>query len=534
MAASERIEERSEPQRPAPSAFARGGWGFPVLSALLLSALAFAHRGLLTLRPRTNVAAPLSSEVENWFFEPSDTSPALVLVLIGWLLYRRRGRLMRTAGASGPVWLTALLFGAGLATFLWALRTDARELQALTVLFEILAAANAFGGRAALRIAVVPAVFLVFALPLPSPLLNAVVWKFQIWTAEYASFLVGLLGMSAFVSGDQIFMSDQTFQIIESCSGMRTIETLTMLTVLMVDLFERRGRHAVSLLLLAPFVAFGINGFRALGLMLNPHSDVAAIHNLQGILMLLAGVLVMYFIDGQLERVFVQARPPRPPRRPHARDAQPDLVPWGVATAGVLVLVGLSLSVTRWELPVRRPGDPAPIIETALAGRPAREAKTDRVFLGQTQLLQVLHREYMHEGRPVSLFVGTGTRTSRYRSFHAPKTAYPGSGWIEEAREVVQTSDGRWREELRLRRGTRRVLVHHWREGTASLGVEALRTALALDVSPLRRESSPIVVRISTPLSRGSDARLAGRARLESFAAQIRPALKQIASPRGA
>ena len=511
-------------------AFEPGGWGFPVVAALCLSGLAFAHRGLLTLRPRTALAAPLTTEVENWFFEPSDTSPALVVALVGWLLYRRRGRLMRTVGRPGAPWLTVLLLGTGLAIFVWALRTDAREIQALTVLFEVLAAAHAFGGTAALRIAAVPAVFLVFALPLPSPLLNAIVWKFQIWTADYAGFLLHLIGQSAFVSGDQIYQSDQTFQIIETCSGMRTIETLAMLAVLMVDLFGRRGWHAVLLLLVSPFVAFWINGFRALALIFNPHSDVAAIHNLQGIVMLLGGVLVLYFIDGGLERVLPQRPAPRPPRVASQPGDRGGLRRWGAAAASVLLLIALSLGVSRWQLPLNRPGDPASLIDAALEGWRGRDAKTDRIFLGQTQFLHTLHRQYRYRAQPVELFVATGVRSSRYRSFHAPKTALPGSGWIVEA-HVTRVLAGRQVEELQVRRGTRRLLIHHWREGTAGLGAEAVRTALALDVSPYRRADHPVVVRLTTPIGPSPRALAAGRERLREFTRQIQPALQHLSSP---
>ena len=110
------------------------------------------------------------------------------------------------------------------------------------------------------------ALLLVFAVPIPAPLLNAVVWKFQLWTAEYSGLLLHLLRQPALVSGDQILRSDQVFQIIEACSGLRTVETLAMLAVLMVDLFRRRGWHAALLVAASLPVGFGINGFRALTL----------------------------------------------------------------------------------------------------------------------------------------------------------------------------------------------------------------------------------------------------------------------------
>jgi hypothetical protein len=37
-------------------------------------------------------------------------------------------------------------------------------------------------------------------------------------------------------------------------------------------------------------------------LIFNPHADIASIHSLQGIAMLLGGVLILYFLDGMFER----------------------------------------------------------------------------------------------------------------------------------------------------------------------------------------------------------------------------------------
>jgi exosortase len=491
-------------------------------------AAAFAHRDLLNYRFRTTLAVPLSADVENWFFEPSDTSPGLVIALVLWLLWRRRRRLARAVGSPGAPALTAAFFGVGLATFFWAMRTGAAEIQALSAFFNTLGMAHAFGGGAALRIAAVPAVFLVFALPVPAPLLNEVVWKFQIWTAEYSGFLLQLLGQSAFVSGDQILQSDKVFQIIESCSGLRTIETLTMLTVLMVDLFRRRGLHAVLLLAAAPPVAFIMNGFRALTLIFNPHSDIASVHNLQGIVMLLAGVLLLYALDGGLDRMLT-SRAPKPASR--AAGGVPRFAP--ALTFGVLAaLVALSF-LPAWALD--RPPKPhlVDLLPRQLDGYDSRDLETDRIFLGQAGFSQLLHREYQREGWKIDVFVARAGLRLRGRSFHSPKTAVPGSGWIVEGSEVREIQ-GRSVLIRVVRRGTRRLMIYHWREGSSGWLEETLRTVLALDASPWAREGSPVVVRLMAPVAARPSSRRATESRLAAFLAQIAPHTGGMVLPEGA
>lgn len=500
----------------------------PGLAAGLgLVAAAFAYRDLLSFRFRTTLAVPLSTDVENWFFEPSDTSPGLVLALVLWLLWRRRRRLMRAVGPGAAPALTWSFFGLGLATFFWAVRTGAAEIQALSALFNTLGLAHAFGGGAALRIAAIPAAFLVFAMPVPAPLLNEVVWKFQLWTAEYAGVLLHLLGQSAFVSGDQILQSDKVFQIIESCSGLRTIETLTMLTVLMVDLFRRRGLHAALLLAAAPPVAFLMNGFRALTLMFNPHSEVASIHNLQGIAMLLAGVLLLYAIDGGLARV-LPSRPPRPARRRPGGVPRPALIATGAVLA---LLVGLSF-LPPW--PLERPRLPhlADQLPREIDGYTSNDIETDRIFLGQAGFSQLLHREYQREGWRIDVFVARAGLSLRNRSFHSPKTAVPGSGWIIEESEMRELA-GRPVLVRVVRRGTRRLLIFHWREGSEGLPQETLRTALALDASPWLRAETPVVVRLMAPVAARPSSRAATESRLVGFLSQIAPHVRSMTTPEG-
>jgi exosortase len=507
--------------------------GALVGAAALAAAASFAHRELLLLEPRTTLEVPLSTDVEAFFFEPSDTSPALVLVFLGWLLFRRRRRLARSVGHRGSPAFTVGCFAIALAVFGWSLAVGAYDLQAIAVFFEVLGIANAFGGRPALRTAAVPALVLGFALPLPAPLLNEVVWKFQIWTADYAGLLLHLLGQPALVSGDQILRSDEVFQIIETCSGLRTTETLGMLAVLMVDLFRRRGAHAVALLLASIPIAFAINGFRALTLIFNPHSNIATIHNLQGIAMLLAAVLVLYGVDGVLERLLPQRRAPPPPAPPGGSGRSPSLRRAWLATGGIVAaLVVLSVSIHRFELPPLRSDPPSKHLGARLDGWRGTDVEIDRMFLGLANFAHLLNRDYTNGRVRVNTFVGVAGLALRYRSFHTPKTALPATGWIVEERRREQRG-ARLVDVLLVRRGTVRMLVHHWREGSEGLVAEALRSALGLDASPFRRPEIPIVVRLSTPVPGDPAGRQAREGELDGFAATLSPALKHMAIPRG-
>jgi exosortase/archaeosortase family protein len=397
-----------------------------------------------------------------------------------------------------------------------------------------LGAAHLLAGTRALRAVLLPAVFLVFSVPLPAPLLNRVVWSLQIWTAEYAGALLTLLGIPALVSGDQILLADSAFGVIETCSGLRSVQTLLMLALLMADLFRRRRLHAVLLLVAAPPIAFAINGVRAAALVLNPHSDIATVHDVQGVAMLLAGVLLLYFWDGALVRLRIGRG--RSVARP-AVAAGPAAPPAAARLAGLASLLACAAALSLWlpawpmaPLETRSPTDEIPM--RLESWRSVEHIETDWMFLGRTAYGASVHRRYTRGVEQVEAFVGTWRHDQRFQSAFSPKNAFPGSGWIVE-RELTLRLDARTTNARVLRSGTRRLLTAVWYAGAGGLGGESLRALLALDTSPLRRPHTPVIVRISTPFS-GDPLELdAAQIRLIDFARALEPGVQKLSAPRG-
>ena len=247
-------------------------------------------------------AAAGSSDTEQFFFEVNESAGAPVLILAAWLYYRRSHLRDVLRGPGSPV-AAGVVFASGVALNVWAWYTTAPDLHILSLVVQLVATLLAWGGREALRAFALPTFFLLFAAPISPVLVSAIVWPVQLLTAQYAGLLLNAIGVDCFVQGDQIHRPVNTFIVIETCSGLRSVVTLTMLTLLLIDLFERRGMHALLLFVFAPIVALLTNGIRVVTLVLNPHSDVASIHSFQGIVMLLVG-----FVRSVLARRSPRAR----------------------------------------------------------------------------------------------------------------------------------------------------------------------------------------------------------------------------------
>ena len=330
--------------------------------------------------------------------------------------------------------------------------------------------------------------------------MNEIVFWLQIGTTEIAGFFLYGLGIPHFVAGEQIQRTTATFSVIESCSGLRSIEILTMMAVLMADLFRRRGFHAILLVVAAPPVAFLLNGVRALLLILNPLSEVASVHNLQGIAILLGGLVVLFLWDGLLGRLFPEDAPGEPAPRPAGAPVRPSPLAGALATLALGVVLLAPFLVVEAPPPHYARG----VLSDLLAGfGDSSELEVDRRFLGSVGLRGALHRRVLTEaGEEVIVFVGVGDRYARSSSPLSPKTGLPGSGWvIEQESEEELFPQGPLATVRVMRSGSRRWLVYHWYAGAESLGAEAFRTWAGLDRSRFRERQEIVAIRVQVPLT---------------------------------
>jgi exosortase len=392
-------------------------WRRILLGALGVALALLAWRQLLGfgLEPED---ASLSHGLENWFFIPSQSIAAAVLAMSLWLLFRRRRALRELPPAPGAAWVGAVLLAGAGAVHVWATRAAASDLLVPSLMLAALAAAWLWKGAPAVRAVLLPVGMLLFAMPLPAPLLNELIYRLQLWTAQLAGFALELANVPHVVMGEEIQRAQQTFSVIETCSGLRSMETLSQVAILMMDLFRRRGVHAVLVVLAAPPVAFALNGLRALLLILSPHSEIAAIHNLQGIAILLAGLVVLFLVDGLLERAdrgraapeAAPATSPAPARHTPAstRTRSAAALGWLAAAAAV------SLWLPPWQVPSHEAAGLAERLGLEVGGAP--ELPTDRIFLGNAGFRESFTRRFDDHGDPVTLFLGMGDRAARERS----------------------------------------------------------------------------------------------------------------------
>ena len=471
-----------------------------------------------------------TAQGEEFFFEANQSAGAPVLMLAAWLFYRRSHYLDLLA-ASGSRVAGGLFLFLTLALYGWGTYTSAADLQLASVVLLFTGGALLLGGPAALRAFWVPILFLLFALPLPPVLLSAVIFPIQLWTAEYAGWILNAIGVQSFVQGDQILRPENTFIVIETCSGVRTVVTLLMLTVLLLDLFERRGLHALLLVLLTPVVALLTNGVRVVTLVLNPHSAIHSVHNLQGIAMLLVGLTAIYLLDGLLGRVLGTGEPSAESGDdgPAIAEPAPRVVQMGQLAAIALLLVSLvavDRLLPRWQYQRGIAEMPDALLARVFGEDASFKVETDFQFTGSVRHLAHARRRVDIDGVPVDIHLGIADEQERRFTMLSPRLAWPESGYatIEKSDEPLEPGGEPVRRML-LRRGARSLLSYSWFERRGSFWSEWWRQAAALDRSPFVRPEHMLAIRISTPVDRDDIGARAAEARIRKAWLRLAPEL---------
>ena len=487
-----------EPEHPPAERAAAWSQTWPSAGSVALAVAAvgaaIAFRGLAQLEtPR----GPGLSGAEAFMFSPSGGSPTLIYAGTAWLLTRRWNRIRAAIGQPPQRAAGAALLGSAL----W------------------------IGGVTAARGVLLPAVFLLLATPVPSVILNAIVYPVQLATVKSTTWLLNTAGLGpAFSSGDRIFRGGAVFEVIESCSGVRTVETILMAAFLYHELFFRSRLQSALIIASAPLIGLFANQLRVLAIVLNPYSKFAAVHSAQGLVMIVVAVLMLAALDAALTRIL----PPVPRRR---RRGMPHAVPLPRAVAlavALAALAALTLVVPAWR-PAPTSLPPLSKLAPELDGWRASGLKLEDEFLGSATFSEWVYRRYEKADQHVDVLIGSDDHLDPRVDFESPKAAVPGSGWeIEPDGEVALGASRTARRYLADFRGNRQ-LVYVWTEGTSPRLAELVRSVLATDRSPLRRSDRGLLVRLATPI--GTESPAVADERLRGFASVVDAALPRASTP---
>lgn len=240
----------------------------------------------------------LSSLIRQWVGDPDMGHGLFVPVIAGYIAWQKRDQL------AGKVpkpnwWGAAIMLWGGLQLYLATLGAELFTARASLVI-SIIGAVLLLCGTEYLRIFAFPLFLLFFMVPIPAIIYNQITFPLQLFASQIAEKTISLLQIPVIREGNVLELADQKLNVVEACSGIRSLLTLTFLSLVYGYFFEKRGWIRTLLFLSTIPIAIMANAGRValtgVVAQFKPELAEGFFHEAQGwvIFMIAAAILLLF------------------------------------------------------------------------------------------------------------------------------------------------------------------------------------------------------------------------------------------------
>src|ERR1700719_111285 len=251
-------------------------------------------------------APVLRQMIVQWWQNPDYSHGFVVPLFVTYVLYQRRHKLQQVSIEPShwgfPVMLGAigLLLVGTLGAELFIGRCSLLFLFGGMILF--------LAGWKMLRAVAFPLAFLVLMIPLPALIYTQVTVPLQLLASRLASNSLELLGIPVLREGNILVLPNYSLEVVEACSGIRSLMTLLTLAIAYGYLVERRRwvRYALAILMVPIAIvsnAIRIMGTGVLTFHFGPKAAEGFFHEFSGWIIFLAALVLMFLCHWILRKI---------------------------------------------------------------------------------------------------------------------------------------------------------------------------------------------------------------------------------------
>jgi exosortase D (VPLPA-CTERM-specific) len=400
-----------------------------------------------------------------------------------------------------------------------------------------------FLGWTFFRAVLFPWAFLTLMVPIPSLIISQITFPLQLLASKLATNLLELVGVPVLRQGNLIVLAAMPLDVVEACSGIRSLLTLITLSIIYGYLMETRIWVRVVLAFSAIPIAVAANSFRIFGTGMlvqywDPDKAEGFFHTFEGWLIFVAALVMLFALHRVICLIW------KPSSTAHVSAAQVQQQPARVtgtnARTGSLrfVMAAAVMLITAAGLQAR-PRDefvpaypPLSSLPSQIDGWTGTDETIDQPTLDVLGPGEFLLRDYENQSMAqpfINLYVAYFPTQRSGDTIHSPSHCLPGAGWIPTSRALVEIArpDGSSFPANRyvVAKGGERQLVLYWFQahGRAVASEYWAKYYLIADSIKMNR-SDGALVRLMTPMVKGESAEVA-QARVMKLGTHFLPLL---------
>jgi len=248
----------------------------------------------------------LKALILGWWNDPDYGHGFLVPVFAGYVLWRERDRWTKTEikpsnfGLLVMLGAVLILLGGSLGAELFTTRMSLLILIAGMILF--------LAGWKMLRAVSFPLAFLILMIPIPVIIYNQITFPLQLLASRFATFWLEVAQVPVLREGNVLILPNYSLEVVEACSGIRSLMTLLTLAIAYGYLVERRkwARYALAILMVP--IAIVSNAIRIMGTGIltfhfGPKAAEGFFHEFSGWIIFLAALVLMFVCHWILKHI---------------------------------------------------------------------------------------------------------------------------------------------------------------------------------------------------------------------------------------
>lgn len=190
--------------------------------------------------------------IRDWYIDDNYSHGFLVPLIAGYAIWQHRKKFEEAEILPRPVIGGALMIVSVI--MLW-MGTVGAELfvTRISLLLALISLTIYFVGTSWLRLLVFPLILLLLAIPIPNLIFQKIAFPLQLLASDYAAKVINLVGIPALREGNVIELAQMKLEVVEACSGIRSLMSLTTLAVTYAYFTEtRRWRQLILVISVIP------------------------------------------------------------------------------------------------------------------------------------------------------------------------------------------------------------------------------------------------------------------------------------------
>jgi exosortase B len=238
----------------------------------------------------------------------------IILAVSLWLAWRER-RQLAALTPQPRAWGWPLLIG-GLLVYVLGRSQDILLFEVGSQILVFASLLLLLSGSEAVRLLAFPLLYLIFMVPLPGPLVDAVTLPMKSGVSVAVEYLLSGAGYPITRSGVVLQIGQYQLLVADACAGLHTLFTLEALGVLYMHLVRHASviRNVLLAMWIVP-ISFSANVIRVLVLTLITYyfGDAAGqgfMHGFAGMVLFVSALILIMGIDTILQRIVAVRRPP--------------------------------------------------------------------------------------------------------------------------------------------------------------------------------------------------------------------------------